>query len=88
MPLIAATWFVRLCYLYAALGVLLLPWWQWTGLRRLDGTTAHGSLGFRVLVCPGLVALWPFLLARALKGTGLPPAEHNAHRDAAGKAGQ
>ena len=73
-------WFL---YGYLAVGIVLLPWWQLKGLARLDAATAHAPWGFRVLVSPGLIALWPFLLSRAIKGTGHPPVERNAHRCAA-----
>jgi len=81
MPLPLATFLVSVFYVYAAIGLLLLPWWQAKGLRRLDATAAAGPWGFRVLISFGLVALWPWLLARARRGHGHPPAEHNAHRD-------
>jgi len=63
---------------------MLLPWWHVRGLRRFDASAGTGPWGFRVLISPGLVALWPWLLARARSGAGHPHAERNAHRDAAG----
>jgi hypothetical protein len=36
------------------------------GLRRLDAATHGAPWTFRVLVFPGAVALWPFLLRRWL----------------------
>ena len=83
MSLLLATWFVRAAYGYLIFGVLLLPWWHARGLRRLDAGAAAGPWGFRVLISPGLVALWPWLLVRARNGSGLPRTERNAHRDAA-----
>lgn len=87
MSLELATWVVRLGYAYGAAGVLLLPWWHWRGLRRLEVAAGAGPWGFRVLISPGLVALWPWLLARARAGGGHPRAERNAHRDLAGTEG-
>lgn len=60
-----------------ALGVVL------AGLGRLDPVAAHGSRGFRLLVLPGLTALWPLILHRVIMGARLPPEESNAHRRAA-----
>ena len=85
MALLFATWLVRAAYAYVAVGLLLLPWWHLRGLRRLDTSAATGPWGFRVLISPGLVALWPWLLARARKGTGHPRTERNAHRATAGE---
>jgi hypothetical protein len=80
MPLESATALVSAIAVYVAMGFLLLPWWHARGLRRLDTTAAEGPWGFRVLISPGLVALWPWLLARARRGNGRPAAELNAHR--------
>jgi hypothetical protein len=80
MPVEIATWLVRAFYGYVGVGLLLLPWWHWHGLRRLDETAANGPRGFRLLISPGLVALWPFMLQRGRPGTGHPAEECNAHR--------
>lgn len=80
MSLDLAVWLTRVAYVYVAIGTLLVPWWHRRGLRRLDRTTLHGTWGFRVLITPGLIALWPWLFARAARGTGEPAAECNAHR--------
>ena len=80
MPVEIATWLVRALYVYAGAGLLLLPWWHLRGLRRLDESAASGPWGFRFLISPGLVALWPLLLRRARRGTGHPAEECNAHR--------
>ena len=82
MPVHVATFVVWIFYTYVVAGLVLLPWWHWTGLPRLDSVTAKAPWGFRVLVSPGLIALWPFLLPRAIKGAGRPPVERNAHRSA------
>ncbi len=83
MALALASWLIHAAYTYVAVGILLLPWWHLRGLRRLDTSAGTGPRGFRVLISPGLVALWPWLLARARKGTGHPRVERNAHRTAA-----
>ena len=46
----------------AAFAVLFL--WRWVG--RLDPAAEHGTLGFRVLVFPGVTALWPLFLVRVV----------------------
>ena len=81
MPLELATLLVRVLYIYVAIGLLLLPWWHLAGLRRIDLTAATGPWGFRVLISFGLIALWPWMVIRARRDHGHPPAEHNAHRD-------
>lgn len=80
MPIEIAVWLVRLGYAYLAVGLMLLPWWHLRGLRRLDHAAGDGRWGFRILISPGLVALWPWLVANALIGDGEPETECTAHR--------
>jgi hypothetical protein len=62
-----ATWIVRAAGCYLAAGILFaIPFaWRWSG--RLDPVAAHGTAGFRLLVLPGAVLLWPLLLRRLLR---------------------
>lgn len=83
MPVEFAIYLVRVLYVYAGIGIVLLPWWHLVGLRRLDLTAATGPWGFRILVSFGLAAFWPWLLLRARRAHGHPLPEHNTHRDRA-----
>lgn len=71
---------VDVCGGYLAAGVLFgVPFlWRWVG--RLDSAAARPTLGFCVLVFPGVVMLWPLLLSRLLGGATAPPDEWTAHR--------
>jgi len=73
---------VRALEVYLALGVVVAVPFVLLGLQRVDRSAASSTWGFRVIVLPGVVALWPFLLRRWIAGTP-PPEERNAHRDAA-----
>jgi membrane protein implicated in regulation of membrane protease activity len=53
------------------------------GVKRIDPHALHGSWGFRLLIFPGAMALWPLLLRRWLSGIHEPPEESTAHRRAA-----
>ncbi|MEO0649773.1 MAG: hypothetical protein AAFZ65_03740 [Planctomycetota bacterium] len=77
-------WSVLALAVYAAAGLVFGLCFVTRGVSRVDPTAADGSWGFRVLILPGAAALWPLLAQRWLRGTGAPPAERNAHRDAAG----
>jgi hypothetical protein len=46
-----------------AFAVLFL--WRWVG--RLDTAAEHGTVGFRVLVFPGVAAFWPLFLLRLVR---------------------
>jgi hypothetical protein len=62
-----ATWIVRAAGLYLLAGALFaLPFaWRWAG--RLDPVARHGTPGFRLLLLPGAILLWPLLLVRVLR---------------------
>ena len=62
----------------ALFGALFL--WRWVG--RLDSAAMHATLGFRVLIFPGVVMFWPLLLIRVMQGASGPPDEWTAHRAA------
>lgn len=54
---------------------------RWVG--RLDSLAEHGTIGFRLLVFPGVTALWPLFVLRLVRGVSSPPDEWTAHRRAA-----
>ena len=37
------------------------------GIQRIDSVAEHAPVGFRLIVLPGVAALWPLLLVRWLK---------------------
>lgn len=80
-----ATWIVRLAGAYAGAGLLfaLLFLFVLRGVDRIDPSAREATWGFRLIVLPGVAALWPLLLRRWLTGASAPPEESNAHRRAA-----
>lgn len=70
---------VNLLGLYAALGLVFAVPFVVRGVGRIDPMASSGSWGFRLIVLPGVVALWPWLLGRWLRSVP-PPVERNAHR--------
>ena len=81
-----AQWLVTLAGLYVALGILFAVPFVLFGARRLDPDADGGTLGFRFLIFPGTVALWPLLARRWASGRGEPPEERSPHRNAAREA--
>ncbi len=80
-----ATWLVRLVLAYLACGVLFAIPFLARGAAAIDPGAREGTRGFRLIVLPGVVALWPLLLLRWRSGRSEPPVESNAHRRAAGR---
>ena len=87
MTIETASWIARGIYAYLALGVVVAAWLQCGGLKRVDATASQGPWGFRVLITPGLILLWPFLLKAARANRGHPRAECNPHRCASHEEG-
>ena len=75
--------FLILIAIYLVCGLLFAVPFVLVGVKRIDSHAAQGSWGFRLLIFPGTLALWPLLLRRWLKGISKPPEERNAHREAA-----
>lgn len=69
--------------LYLGLGVCFAIPFVLRGANRIDPHAAQGTWGFRLLIAPGSVLLWPLLLRRWASGATHPPDERNAHRLAA-----
>jgi hypothetical protein len=53
--------------LYAAAGVVIAVAFLAFGITRALPSPAHVTLGARVMLFPGVIALWPYVLMRWLK---------------------
>ena len=80
---VVAGWLVRLVGAFLIVGVLFAVPFVLRGVGRIDPDAREGTWGFRLLIFPGVVALWPILALRWLSGSQIPPPEQNAHRRAA-----
>lgn len=69
-----AIWSVLLGYM--ALGVFALIWLFWGRLARFDEGAAHAPLRVKLMLVPGMLALWPVLLLRSF---GVKPPEDREH---------
>ena len=58
---------VNLLGAYAALGAVFAVFFLWKWVARLDRAAANATWGFRVLVFPGVAALWPLYVVRLLR---------------------
>jgi hypothetical protein len=59
---------LNLVALYAAAGVIFAILFLLFGITRIDNGAKGTGLGFRLLILPGLIALWPLMLIRWLSG--------------------
>ena len=54
--------------IYLALGVLFVIPFLMKGLTKVD-EGAHGStMGFKIIIIPGVIVFWPVLLSKWMKG--------------------
>ncbi len=82
MPVGVANAIVALLGLYVAAGVLFAVPFAVRGVNRIDPVARESSWGFRLIIVPGVIALWPLLALRWMRGLP-PPEENNPHRRAA-----
>ncbi len=83
MTLIESLLLIAAGYLLVGLAFAVPFLTKWVG--KLDSSAQAGSWGFRVLILPGTVLLWP-VLAWRLRGSaareGRPPLEATPHKRA------
>lgn len=65
---------------YAGIGLLFALVFVVGGVQRLDSEAQNSSLGFRLLILPGVAAFWPMFLRRWVNGSKEPPVEKSPHR--------
>ncbi|MFK8028643.1 MAG: hypothetical protein AB8G18_00235 [Gammaproteobacteria bacterium] len=78
-----ASYIVYALTAWVVVGVLIGIAFVFIGANRIDPSAREGTPGFRLLILPGAIALWPLLLKRWLSDVSEPPSECNAHRRAA-----
>ena len=69
---------VRIVGLYVAAGFVFAVPFVILGVGATDPNARRGTIGFRILLLPGAVALWPCLARRWLQG-GPPRSGLTAH---------
>ena len=65
----AAEWFVGALTVYASLGLAFGIVFVTAGVQRIDPVARNAGIGFRLIIFPGVVALWPTLLFRWIRGS-------------------
>lgn len=55
------------CGIYLLCGVGFASWFMVRGLERLDPAARGSGWGFRALIAPGIVALWPIIAAKVFR---------------------
>ena len=83
---LVAELFVYAFEAYSAAGLLFAVAFVFRGVQRIDSEAQDTGFGFRILITPGVAALWPLFLSRWFRHSMEPPVEKNPHRLAANKS--
>lgn len=74
------SWIWILTGLYLALGLLFAGPFLIRRIQHTDAAAEGSSVGFRLMILPGVVLLWPMLALRWLAGIDHPPQMRSPHR--------
>jgi len=66
----AVEWFVNLLIAYMAIGFMFGILFVSAGVHHIDAVAKGAGLGFRLIILPGVTALWPALLLRWVRRAG------------------
>jgi hypothetical protein len=83
MPVDVAEVIAAMCELYALAGLMFAAAFLPRAVTRLDPRVAHAPTSLRLVILPGVAALWPLLAWRWISGASAP-IERNPHRTKAG----
>jgi len=86
MPLGIAQVIVSVFELYAAAGVAFALLFLPRGLERVDPRMAGSPKALRLLILPGVIALWPLFARRWIAGRS-EPVERTPHRSRGSRDG-
>jgi uncharacterized membrane protein YdfJ with MMPL/SSD domain len=62
-----AEFFAGVLAIYGSAGAVFAVAFVLFGIHRVDPVAEHAPFGFRLIVIPGVAALWPLLLGRWLR---------------------
>ena len=71
--------FLTLCRIYIAIGLIFAVLFVIFWVQKVDPAARGGTIGFRILIIPGVCAFWPMFVWRLAQGK-VAPTEINSHR--------
>ena len=66
--MVAAEWLVTLLGAYAAAGIFFAAVFLILGITEVDPISKGSGIGFRLIILPGVAALWPLMLTLWIQG--------------------
>jgi hypothetical protein len=73
--------FVTVIGLYLMAGLIFAAAFIMWGAGKIDPAAREATLGFRLIIIPGVILLWPLLAQRWRRGAVSPRVERHAHRE-------
>lgn len=67
MAVMIAEWLANLLTGYAVVGAAFAIAFVTVGIQTVDPVAKGSGIGFRLIISPGVAALWPLLLGRWIK---------------------
>jgi hypothetical protein len=58
---------IYLLYLYIVLGIVIALWFAFFKVHHLDHNAEGTSLLFRIMILPGSIILWPYIIYKNYK---------------------
>ena len=62
--MVVAEWFINLLGVYTGIGLLFAIAFLTVGISQIDPVSRGSGVGFRLIILPGVAALWPVLFTR------------------------
>ncbi len=62
--MVVAEWFINLLGVYTGIGLLFAIVFLTVGISQVDPDSKGSGVGFRLIILPGVAALWPVLFTR------------------------
>ena len=62
--MVVAEWFINLLSVYSGIGLLFAIAFLTVGISQVDPDSKGSGVGFRLIILPGVAALWPVLFTR------------------------
>ena len=80
MSITVASWIWSVVGIYLGIGVLFAVLFLSLRLKKSDPDAEGSSIGFRAIVLPGIILLWPALARRWIAVVSKPLEEQSPHR--------
>jgi hypothetical protein len=62
--MVVAEWLINLLGVYTGIGLLFAIAFLTVGISQVDPDSKGSGVGFRLIILPGVAALWPVLFTR------------------------